>query len=412
MSDGPLRVCFLTPEFPPFRVGGIGAYVAALAAGIGERGHAVDVVGCDIHPHARTLEHSWGRSISVKPERVLASRWVKAAVNGVRAMAACGVPGAWRVRALASARREVAAAIALRRFVRANGHRYDVLELSNWSGEAGLLPMPPRTAYVVRLSTSAADTGGSWVPLALEKRAANKAVLVLAHSTAMANKGEALYGCPAENTRVIPLGLPDRPPTVVPPVNELHLLSVGRAEDRKGTDLLIAALANVLPEFPNAAFRFVGPGLTEYLAERPELRAKWERLQDTGRAFDLGRVPDAERDRRLAESHWLLTPSRFESFGLVAVEAMRAGTPVVYAAAGGLCDVAGASEHSVAVKPDDGADLERGLREVCERGAKAALGIRAETRDVYLRHFREATMIERTLNAYRDVLVRRGGNAG
>jgi glycosyltransferase involved in cell wall biosynthesis len=409
-------VCLLTPEFPPFRVGGIGAYVAALAAGMGERGHAVDVVGCDIHPQSRVIRHPWGRSISVRPNALLAGSVVKATEKAVRSMVARGVPGAWRVHPYTSARREVAAALALREYVLRSARRYDVIEFANWSGESAFLPVPSVASYVARLSTSAADTCGSWVPPALERRAVRKAGLVIAHSAAMARKGEALYGCPAEKTVVIPLGLPDRPPTATPPDDVLNLLSVGRAEDRKGTDLLIAALARVLPEFPAVVFRFVGPGLPEYLAERPDLRATWEKLQATSprRVIDAGRVSDADRDRLLAESHWLVTPSRFESFGLVVVEAMRAGTPVVYAEAGGLTDVAGASPHNVVVRPDDAADLERGLRDVCRRGPAAPLAVRAATRAVYLRQFREETMIERTLDAYRELLARtpRGGTAG
>jgi len=401
-----LRICLMTPELPPYRVGGIGTYVAALAEEFGRLGHTVDVVGCDIHPGEAVVVHSWGRSLSLRSnDQLLGGSGWQAMENAVRWMFRHRVPGMWRVYPYTAVRNIAAAALSLRRFVQRRGHHYDVIEYSNWPGQAAWLPKRKRAVYVARLSTSSADTGGSPVALAMERQAVRRADTIAAHSQAMARKGEKLYGLPDGCVRPISLGLPDGP-LGTPPEGPLRLVTVGRAEDRKGTDLLISALAAVLPEYPEVMFRFVGPGLSEYLTEKPALRAAWERLIATcpGRVEDSGRLPDAERERAVGQAHWMITPSRFESFGLVAVEAMRAGTPVVYAAAGGLEEVGTACPVNIAVRPDDGSDLERAIRTVCREGTNTALAARTAARRAFDESFSAKVMADRTLDFYRAAL--------
>jgi glycosyltransferase involved in cell wall biosynthesis len=404
----PLRLCLITPELPPYKVGGIGTYVAVLAAEFGRLGHAVDVVGCDLHPEPR-LEHPWGRSVSLRAgAHPLGGALARAVEGAARWAYRRGLPGAWRAYPYAATRYTAAAALTLRRFVQSRGRHYDVVEYTNWSSHAAWLPARRRGVYVARLSTSAADVGGYAPVFALERRAVRRADAVVAHSHAMARKGEALYGLPAGSVHTVALGLADGP-TAAPPEGGLRLVAVGRAEDRKGTDLLLTALAEVLPKFPRASFRFVGPGLPGYLAARPAAAVAWTRLQAEcpGRAEDLSRVPDADRERAVGAAHWLVVPSRFESFGLVAVEAMRAGTPAVYATAGGLDEVGSACPANVAVRPNDADDLARALADVCRAGPDAARAARPAARRAFEESFSAAAMAERTLAVYRATLGKR-----
>lgn len=93
---------------------------------------------------------------------------------------------------------------------------------------------------------------------------------------------------------------------------------LGRLEKEKGADLL-AETASCLPEVD---FKVAGAGSLP-IAARPNLEL-------------IGRVTAADFLRRI---DCLLVPSRVESFGLSALEALSLGVPVVHTGAGGLAEV-------------------------------------------------------------------------
>jgi 1,4-alpha-glucan branching enzyme len=66
-----------------------------------------------------------------------------------------------------------------------------------------------------------------------------------------------------------------------------------------------------------------------------------------------GWLPRAELDRLFAGAALVLVPSRYEPFGLVALEAMRMGAPVLAAAVGGLCETVGPASGGCLVYSDD-----------------------------------------------------------
>ena len=93
---------------------------------------------------------------------------------------------------------------------------------------------------------------------------------------------------------------------------------LGRHEPRKGLDVLLRALPSLPPE---VRFWIGGEGedTAELRRRHPDPRIEW-----------LGRVDDAERDRRIAGADLFCAPSLGgESFGIILLEAMAAGTPVV-----------------------------------------------------------------------------------
>ncbi|QGA83137.1 Glycosyltransferase [Halomicrobium sp. LC1Hm] len=111
------------------------------------------------------------------------------------------------------------------------------------------------------------------------------------------------------------------------------LVAIGRLEQRKGYDVLLDALANVVEAFPNVHLDVFGEG--------PEEQALREQAASLGVADNVtfhGYVDQSVVRDHLARARAFVHPSRSESFSLVRLEAMAVGCPVV------VTDTSGAHE--------------------------------------------------------------------
>jgi glycosyltransferase involved in cell wall biosynthesis len=392
-----MKICIITPGLAPYTLGGIDTHVLILAQGLGSRGHEVTVAGCHIHPQARIL-HDWGESLSLEYHSRL-PMWM--------------FPG-WRLA-------EMRVALAVRWFLERRRESFDVVEISNWPGYGAFLPLRG-FRYVARLSSPTLECSpppvwGQFVNW-LEGRTCRRADLILANSEAMRRKAIEYYRCGSVPSAVVHYGVPDVDTRgIAPPKGQLWLLYIGRAERRKGTDLFIRALSDTMPRCPRLHVRMIGGSFDDYAAGDRELRAIWRdlRARYADRITPLGHVNDEEKCRAIAMSHWLICPSRFESFGLVAIEAMRAGTPVLAAAAGGLPEVCAKGPGNVLYSPpEDSAVLAQHLEELCSRGEDYALGLRQATREAYLTWFTADRFVEQSLEHYRRIAApsREGWKSG
>ncbi len=112
---------------------------------------------------------------------------------------------------------------------------------------------------------------------------------------------------------------------------------VARLSPEKGVDVFLRAAALVSSEVPNVDYVIVGEG-----ASREELERLAHQLHLTGQALFLGRRRDVPEI--LAALDLLVVPSREESFGLVALEGVAAGVPVIASDIAGLREVFGGAD--------------------------------------------------------------------
>jgi phosphatidyl-myo-inositol alpha-mannosyltransferase len=131
---------------------------------------------------------------------------------------------------------------------------------------------------------------------------------------------------------------------------------LGRHEERKGLDVLLAAMEH-LPAEVTLWVAGVGPDTDRLRAQyRADRRILW-----------LGRLSDADKAIRLRSATVFCAPSLHgESFGVVLIEAMAAGTAVVASSLDGYRNVATDGIDSVLVEPGDARGLAAALRRVLD----------------------------------------------
>lgn len=238
----------------------------------------------------------------------------------------------------------LAAPLAFRRAVlRAHAHRpFDCIEATNWYAPAALLTGGAGPPLVTRNSTPAAFTRGPPASIRdrfdgiaadrLERRQVRGSAGLISNTADHAARMTALYGFrPAQPHAVIGLSLPpgmlERGRTApYPDAGPVRLLFVGRAEPRKGFDLVLSAAAILGAETEAGAL----PAFEIILVGVPETDLPPDIPPTVRRCLRaLGRVDPTTLDSTYAEAHAVLAPSRYESFGLVYQEALAYGRPVV-----------------------------------------------------------------------------------
>ncbi|QYJ16908.1 D-inositol 3-phosphate glycosyltransferase [Rubrobacter xylanophilus DSM 9941] len=180
-----------------------------------------------------------------------------------------------------------------------------------------------------------------------------------------------------------------------------RLVVVSRLVERKGIGNVISALAHL----PEAELVVAGGPPPAGLGSDPEARRFMElarRLGVEDRVRLLGRVDHAGVPALLRSADVAVCVPHYEPFGIVPLEAMACGVPVVASAVGGLVDSVVHGETGLLVQPRDPEALARALRSLLEdparRTAFGEAGIRrARSRYGWPR------VAEQTLEVYRSL---------
>jgi glycosyltransferase involved in cell wall biosynthesis len=191
--------------------------------------------------------------------------------------------------------------------------------------------------------------------------------------------------------------------------SESEILCVGRASDpNKGIKTLIAALAKLAPP---ARLTLVDAGGSGNDAR------KWARSLGCADRLEItGRIPNRDLVNLYRRAALVVLPSRYEGFGLPAVEAMACETPVVATSAGALPEVMGVGSGGLLVPRDDPGALAKAVETLLERPEmRREMGARA--RPLIEATFSWPRVAERTARIYQEVVEERSqqrpaGNAG
>mgnify|MGYP001404825185 CR=1 FL=1 len=240
----------------------------------------------------------------------------------------------------------------LMEFQQTHGLTYDLIHSHYWlSGRVGMvLSREWGVPHVATFHTLArtklrarAGENETELRLAVEKRVMDSADAVVVSTALEKEDLVQLYQARPHNVHVIPAGVDlemFRPMDQTRARQALGLsetrviLYVGRLEPLKGVDLLINAVP-LLGDLGDTRLMVVGgqPGKDKELRR---LKVLTSRLGIQKRVTFTGAVKQAELPNYYNAADVFVLPSYYESFGLVALEAMACGTPVVVSRVGGL----------------------------------------------------------------------------
>jgi glycosyltransferase involved in cell wall biosynthesis len=363
--------------------GGLGGYLHPLSRELARRGHEVDLYVGPPYPDpmpwlAREVrlhdEHHWGRKFTASWRAPLPRRGSSLGALEPLALFELAVtrfgffpePFAFSVRA----------ARELVRALRA-GRPYDVVHDVQTLGYGDLLLLElglPVVATVhhpltIDLRSSLArdrsfsERKGSLTfhPVRTQGRVARRIDAILTASADAVREIEAGFRVPRARIHNVGNGVElPAPGAARAPRGRPELLFLGRCADpNKGFEVLMQALA----ELPDHVTLRV-------LDDAPDPRTPLARaLLTLGLAPRLsfeGKRPRAELERALACADAVVVPSLYEGFGLPAIEALAAGTPLVASSAGALPEVVARAGAGVLVPPNDPSALAKAILRVLE----------------------------------------------
>ena len=337
----------LSWEYPPLVVGGISAHADGLARALVRAGHEVAVL---------TMHHPDAPDDSM--------------VDGVRVLRARTelpwLPDDHFVAHMAGANHHLVALAAL-----LGGWRPDIIHahdwLVAWAGHTLHASLGLPLVATIH-ATERGRSGGHISPgqptaiNSVEWWLTYEAARVICCSEFMRREVIDAFQLPQDKVDVVPNGVD--PEDWAPPAREVRsrsdrplIVSWGRVQYEKGFQTLVHALPEVRLAAPGV--RAVVAGTGSYL---PDLHA-------TARAVGVddicdfpGFVPDDELKGLLHRASVAVIPSFYEPFGIVALEAMAAGAPVVAAASGGLIEVIDGTGAGQLYPPGDAGALSGALR--------------------------------------------------
>lgn len=362
-----MKILMVSWEYPPVVVGGLGRHVHHLATELVRGGHEVVILsrrptGTDAstHPtHHRIEDGVLVVAVAEDPphfvfgEDMLA--WTLAMGHAmVRAGVALGKPGL------------------------GEGWQPDVVHAHDWLVAHPSIALAEHFDVPLVSTIHATEAGrhSGWISGAINRQVhsiewwlANDSDAVITCSGSMKDEVTRLFDIRDSTVTVIRNGIDIRTWSFLrrrPRQGPARLLYVGRLEYEKGIQDAIAALPRIRRSHPGTTLHIAGEGTqSTWLAQL----ARTHRV-----ARSVSFLGTLEHDELLGWLHGadaIVLPSRYEPFGIIALEAAAAGIPLVASTAGGLGEAIVDKVTGLSFEPADVAGLAAAVRNVLDDSSAA-----------------------------------------
>lgn len=387
-----MNICIISTSYPPEDAGGIGTYTYNLAKGLTELGH-------NIHVITKTA----GDEKEELLEGVNVYRFGSKYIPALEAY----FPGlAWS--------RFVSGKIA----ELDKKHRVDIVEFPNWEGPGfWYLRKRSRKPAVTRLHTpyfeslminknnenlSIADRFTCWI----EKAAALESDRLTSSTAFHRDCMSRAYHINSGDIELLPLGieLKDNNNFSVNKREPVKVLFVSRIEKRKGALTLLEAIPKVIDRISGVEFILIGkdrPHAPGDIYFKDYFMDKFSAYKEKARF--LGHVSNKELNDFYQNCDILAVPSVYESFGLIYLEAMNYGKPVIGCKVGGVPEVVKDGETGILINPNNADELSEALiRLIKDPGLRESMGKSAAR--LAADKFSHKRMAKNTETLYRRVI--------
>ncbi|HOI57123.1 MULTISPECIES: glycosyltransferase family 4 protein [unclassified Methanoculleus] len=181
------------------------------------------------------------------------------------------------------------------------------------------------------------------------------------------------------------------------PMEKKILLYMGSLHPHKGPNVLITAMAHVVKQHPNTLLLIGGKGIIE-----EDLKRLTEELNLQNNVKFLGFVTSKSKALYYKASDLFVLPSLTESFGIVNLEAMASGLPVVASSVGGVPDVVKDGINGLLTIPRDPDDLAEKISCLCDsESLRDRLG---KTGEILSKEYSWETVSDKTESVYLDLI--------
>ncbi|CAK7071236.1 MAG: D-inositol-3-phosphate glycosyltransferase [Desulfovibrio sp.] len=395
-----LRVCLISQDYLPKPNGGIGVWVGTLARQLAALGNEVTVITrTEGEPSIDFEENVWVHRIkqSYLPKRpYVAPEKLPQIIYD------------WSASAYAELLQ-----VALMRGV-------DVVSAPIWDVEGIVAHCSETFPVILSLHTSyglALPSKPQWIEMPgyleehvqpvieAEKLLLQKAPLILANSHAIIEDLEQCHAMKLDTSRVtlVPHGVEDIDHSQCPTFEKkdtVTVLFVGRFEERKGIDTLLQVIPEIASARPNVRFALVGDNTIGPWWK--DFSKKYAETPWFSRLYVPGFVDQEELRALYRDCDIFIAPSRYESFGLIYLEAMRWGKPCIGTHVGGIPEVVADNENGILVAPDSPQELCAALEKLIgDQRLRESMGV--TSREIFLRNFTCESMalkVEKEISAF------------
>jgi glycosyltransferase involved in cell wall biosynthesis len=393
MAAGGLTVLMLSWEFPPRIIGGISSHVYELSMALARKNVTVHVVTCDF-PGAPENEQIGQVNVHRFNSKIPSPSFLGWIFSMNQAMAERAID-----------------------VINGSNEEVDIIHAHDWLVTEAAVKV--RDAFSKPLvSTIHATEMGRRSGIhndyqrtinEVERHLINQSCEVICCSNYMADQVSSAFNVQSERLHVIPNGVnvakfDGRVNTL--PIKRLYAKNrerivcfVGRLVHEKGVHVLIGAVPKVLAVMPNVNFVIVGEGgMKDYLAKEA-----WN-FGVASHVFFAGFVNEERLISIYRASDAAVFPSLYEPFGITALEAMAAKTPVIVTDTGGLAEIVQHEKTGIKVYVDNSDSLAWGILRVL-KNSDVAEKIRANAYRKALRDYDWDKIAEKTMKVYDLALI-------